>query len=131
MVPNYRHFFVTDLNKDRTPVRIVVLVLPVPNPLTELVTKAQPLLLYQDHEPSEGPVVTVQHQHGQGGQLAGPVPSITAVDNHTGPVDTHLVEKYFKSRLEWHIAFIKKEKSVKKRISNLFVTKIKCKNFKF
>ena len=43
-----------------------------------------------DHEPGEGPVVAVQEEHGERGQLTGAVPAITTVNNHTGAVNAHL-----------------------------------------
>ena len=78
------------LHEHWTPVWVIVLVLTMSYPLTKLVSEAQPLLLHQHHEPGEGPVVAVQHQHGQTGQLTGPVPPVTAVNNYTRPVNTHL-----------------------------------------
>lgn len=48
----------------------------------ETVTEAQPLLLEQHLEAADGAVVTVQHQHSQGGELARPVPTVAAVHHH-------------------------------------------------
>ena len=44
---------VYELEEHWTPLRVIVSVIPVTNPVTELVTKAQPLLLYQhlQHNP--------------------------------------------------------------------------------
>lgn len=48
----------------------------------EAVTKAQPLFLKQHLEAANGAVVTVQHEHGQGGELACAVPTVAAVHHH-------------------------------------------------
>lgn len=48
----------------------------------EAVTKAQPLLLKQHLEAANGAVVTVQHEHGQRGELACAVPAIATVHHH-------------------------------------------------
>lgn len=57
----------------------------------EAVTEAQPLLLEQDFKAANGSVVTVQHQHGQGGELARSVPTIAAVHHHRRFPRLHLV----------------------------------------
>ena len=46
----------------------------------------------------EGAVVTVQQQHGQTGQLGGPVPAVTAVHHHAGPVHGDLVRHPHRAR---------------------------------
>ena len=43
-----------------------------------------------DHEAGEGPVVAVQEQHGERGQLTGPVPAVAAVNHTAGAMHTHL-----------------------------------------
>lgn len=45
-------------------------------------SKAQPFFLHEDFEPADGPVVPVQHEHGQRRQLGGAVPTIAAVHHH-------------------------------------------------
>lgn len=54
-------------------------------------TEAQPLLLEQHLEPANGAVVTVQHEHGQGGELGGAVPTVATVDHHRCFPRLHLV----------------------------------------
>ena len=61
-----------------------MLIIAVSDPISEFVTKAQPLLLHQDLEPLEGSVVGVEEEHWKRSQLSCPVPAITAVDNNTG-----------------------------------------------
>ena len=49
--------------------------------------------VFTDLEPSESAVVTVQHQHGQRGELSSSVPAVTAVNQHripTGNLVCHL-----------------------------------------
>ena len=60
-----------------------MLVVPKADPVAELVAEPGPLYLYEDLEPGEGPIVGVQQQHGEGGQLGRPVPPVAAVDDHT------------------------------------------------
>ncbi len=48
----------------------------------EAVTETQPLFLKQHLEAANGAVVTVQHQHGQGGELSCAVPAVATV-HHT------------------------------------------------
>lgn len=57
----------------------------------EAVAKAEPLFLQQRFETPNGAVITVQHEHGQGGELARPVPAVTAVHHHRGFPWLHLV----------------------------------------
>lgn len=57
----------------------------------EAVTKAQPFFLQQHLKSTNGAVITVQHDHGQGGELACPVPAIAAVHHHRGLPRLHLV----------------------------------------
>ena len=52
------------LQEDRGAVVVGVFVLPVPHPLSELVSKADPLLLYQHLKATDGAIVWIQHQHG-------------------------------------------------------------------
>ena len=46
--------------------------------------EVEPLLLHEDLEPLQGPVVGVQQELGEGEELGGSVPAITAVHYH-GP----------------------------------------------
>ena len=57
----------------------------------EAVTKAQPLFLQQHFEAADGAVVTVQHEHGQGGELGCAVPAVAAVDHHWCFPRLHLI----------------------------------------
>lgn len=57
----------------------------------EAVTEAQPLLLEQHLETADGAVVSVQHEHGQGRELARAVPTVAAVHHHRGFPGLHLV----------------------------------------
>lgn len=57
----------------------------------EAVTEAQPLLLEQHLKAANGSVVTVQHEHGQGGELARSVPTVATVHHHRGFPGLHLV----------------------------------------
>lgn len=57
----------------------------------EAVTKAQPLFLEQNLKTTNGAVIAVQHEHGQGGELARPVPAIAAVHHNRGFPRLHLV----------------------------------------
>lgn len=57
----------------------------------EAVTKTQPLFLKQHLEAANGAVVTVQHEHGQGGELARTVPAVAAVHHHRGFPRLYLV----------------------------------------
>lgn len=57
----------------------------------EAVTKAQPFFLQQHLKSTNGAVIPVQHEHGQGGELARPVPAIAAVHHHRGLPRLHLV----------------------------------------
>ena len=43
------------LEEDWAPLRVVVFVLAVADPVAELVPETQPLLLYQHHEAGQGP----------------------------------------------------------------------------
>ena len=78
------------LKEHRASVRVIVLVIPLPHSVVKLVPKTQPLLFHQDLEAPEGPVVAVQQQHGQAGELGRPVPAITTVNHYTGLVILHL-----------------------------------------
>lgn len=53
------------------------------NPISEFVTKAQPLLLHQNLEPLEGSVVGVEEEHRESCELGSSIPTITAVYNYT------------------------------------------------
>ena len=53
------------------------------NPISEFVTKAQPLLLHQDLEPLEGSIIGVEEEHRESCELGSSIPTITAVYNHT------------------------------------------------
>lgn len=57
----------------------------------EAVTEAQPLFLKQHLEATNGAVVAVQHEHGQGGELARAVPAVAAVHHHRCFPGLHLV----------------------------------------
>ena len=57
----------------------------------EAVTEAQPLLLKQHLKTADGAVVTVQHEHGQGRELACAVPTVATVHHHWGFPRLHLV----------------------------------------
>lgn len=57
----------------------------------EAVTKTQPFFLKQHLKTTNGSVITVQHKHGQGGQLTRAVPTVTAVHHHWGFSRLHLV----------------------------------------
>lgn len=45
-------------------------------------SKTYPFLLDQDFKALDAAVEAVQHQHGQGRQLGGPVPAVAAVHHH-------------------------------------------------
>merc|ERR1719234_865895 len=53
-------------------------------PVCELVSKHEPVFFYEGLIALNGPVERVEEQLGHGTSLTGPVPTIAAVDNHTG-----------------------------------------------
>ena len=83
-----------ELKEDWAPLIVTVLVTSVTDPLTKLVTKAQPLLLYQHLRGGENPLletylksvesakVRIEKDHGKTGQLGCPIPPIAAVNQH-------------------------------------------------
>lgn len=70
-------------------------------------SKAQPFFLHEDFKPSDGSVVPVQHEHGQGRQLGCTVPAIAAVHHHR--------------RLPWFNSVSNPESSGKNELQNSFV----------
>lgn len=46
------------------------------------VAEAQPLLLHEHLKAPDGPVVAIQHEQGERGELGCAVPAVAAVDNH-------------------------------------------------
>lgn len=82
---------VNKLDKDGRAVSVCVVLITMADTQLEAVTKAQPLFLEQNLKTTNGAVIAVQHEHGQGGELAGPVPAVAAVHHHRGFPRLHLV----------------------------------------
>merc|ERR1719234_2629336 len=53
-------------------------------PVCELMSKHEPVFLYEGLIALDRPIEWVKEQLGHGTSLTGPVPTIAAVDNHTG-----------------------------------------------
>lgn len=68
----------------------LVSVIPVPILLLNLWPKLSLSFSISIPKP-EGPVVTVQEQHGERGQLTGPVPAVAAVNHTAGAMHTHFI----------------------------------------
>lgn len=82
---------VDELQEDRRPIVVVVLVLAMTHTVAELVAETQPLFLNQELEAGECPVEGIKEQHGEGRELGCPVPSVGAVNDHRRLVLLHFM----------------------------------------
>ena len=102
---------------DKNTFNLFYLFTSMTNSMGKLVSKTEPLFLYEhlelfigvgcgDLQPPDGAVVGVQEQHGQAGQLGGAVPPVTAVHQHRRLLVLHLHTRSSCNHYDDHNKFV-------------------------
>lgn len=80
----FRHlpYTINKLEENRRPVSVGMVFITMTYSRCKFMSETYPFFLHQYFKALDAPIEAVQHQHGQGRQLGGPVPPVAAVHEH-------------------------------------------------